>query len=290
MAYYETPDQFSGKTLNQLGGQYNFNPEVLASFLGIKRDDTLQSGKSFNVGNIPGVDPSGSSELKFLTSNFTQGMSPEQKAAKELSDKNAQTLTASKNEAVGTLESGKAPLKARYDEVISSIKGTSEQRLSEADTATAREFGKRGVPLTSGVYDTAIQGARAPIDAATASALSNTALQEQQQLGGIDSAIANIQAATGMNQVEAALQAYQIGEQARQFGLTFEEGIRQFNEQLKQQKELSQPSSDPYAQYKTISEGQTLFDLLSGQSVYTAPKTYKPTGGGGDSDPLGLGL
>lgn len=40
-------------------------------------------------------------------------------------------------------------------------------------------------------------------------------------------------------------------------------------------------SPDLSDQYMTVSEGATVFDRLTGQPIYTAPKTYKPEGGGG---------
>ena len=43
--------------------------------------------------------------------------------------------------------------------------------------------------------------------------------------------------------------------------------------------------------FTSLGEGSTLFNLLTGQPVYTAPKQYKASGGGaggGNNDPLGL--
>src|SRR3990167_2607670 len=80
----------------------------------------------------------------------------------------AAMLQQGKTEAVNTLQSGKAPLKEKYDAVLASIKGAYDLTKSQAQTATAQEFGKRGIPLTSGVYGQAQTQATLPVDTAYA--------------------------------------------------------------------------------------------------------------------------
>jgi hypothetical protein len=70
-------------------------------------------------------------------------------------------------------------------------------------------------------------------------------------------------------------------------GVTLSEGEKTRAQQLAVQEmqykqamdvaNVNQTASDPY---KSLSEGQTLYNTATGQPVYTAAKTYKPTSGG----------
>lgn len=70
---FRVPEQFVGKSLSQLAqeGAQLGRADVLGGFLGIDPSTPFQAGQSFNIGNIPGVDPSGSAELGFITQSFT---------------------------------------------------------------------------------------------------------------------------------------------------------------------------------------------------------------------------
>ena len=54
---------------------------------------------------------------------------------------------------------------------------------------------------------------------------------------------------------------------------------QQFESSQNLQRELAQTQQQPDI-YKTLGEGSTLFNLLTGKPMYTAPKTYAPKGDG----------
>lgn len=284
MATYEVPEQFVGKSLSDIRKKSDtpWRADVLAALLGVSEKTPFAAGQSFNISSI---DPK-NSEHQFLQSSFAPGGTYAQQQADIKQKQMSEILQQGKTEAVGTLQAGKEPLKQRYDDIISSITQSKEQRLQESDIATAQEYGKRGIPLSSGVYNTAVQRGRVPIDVAFGETLSNVALNEQQAQNAIDSAIAQIQRATSQDEVSTALQIYQIAENAKQQGLSLAESARQFDENLAFQKsQQQQPTADPSSQFTTLGEGSTLFNLLTGQPIFTAPKTYKSSGvsGGGIS-------
>jgi len=72
---FVVPDKFAGKSLFDIqkeGGNVG-RADILAGFLGIDPNTKFRSGQSFNIGDIPGVNPSGSSELQFINKSFTPG-------------------------------------------------------------------------------------------------------------------------------------------------------------------------------------------------------------------------
>lgn len=278
--YFQSPESFTGKSLSQLRGELGdpFRADILAGMFGLQEQTPFAAGQTFGLN----LNDPGSAEQQFISKYFQPGISPEQKAAQTFAQQQQATLQGAKTEAVGTLESGRDPLKQRYQDVIASIKGTAEQRRGEAATGASQEFARRGLLPSSGNFQQFLQQRQAPIDVAESSSLASTALSQTQEENAINSAIANIQQQTGLSGVQAALQVFQIGEQARQFGMTFEEGVRQFNESLQQEKELAQTETDPFAKYITVGEGQTLFDLETLQSLFKNPKTFEA--GGGDDE------
>lgn len=285
--YFKVPEQYVGKSLYDLRrdpslGQVPFSPGVIGDISGIDPNARFTAGQTLGFRNQPG-----SAEYQFLQKYFQPGLSPQQQQAQDKEKQVQDILQQGKQESISTLEAGKQPLKERYQSVIDSITGRANLRQQEADIATAREFGKRGISTQSGVFDKAVQQARLPIDTALATSLSDTALQEQSALNAIDAAIANIQQATSRDQVDAALSLYQIGQNALQNQLSLDESARQFDEQLALDRELGQSeSSNPYSNYITLGEGQTLFDLNTLQNIFKNPKTYKGTGS--DNDPAGI--
>ena len=133
--YYNLPEQYGGMNLYDIQNKTGqpFRADVLAGFLGVDPRQALTSGQSFSYSRN---DPR-SAEQQALQKLFTPGIAPEVKAAQDFAAQQQQTLQGAKTEAVGTLESGKAPLKQRYDDIIASIKGTADVRREEIGAATA---------------------------------------------------------------------------------------------------------------------------------------------------------
>lgn len=282
--YYQVPESFVGQDLRGLRktSDMPWRSDIVAQMLGIPEyGQAFSAGQNLQFNPLPGME--NSAEEQWIKKYFGAGVSPQQQQSQDFVQKQTDILNQAKTESIGTLEKGRQPLKERYQELIGAIKGTAQQRVGEAETATAREYGKRGIPLTSGVYDTALQRARLPIDTALAQSLGEIGLQEQQGMNQIDQAIANIQMTTGRDQVSTAMELYKIQENARLQGISLEESARQFNEQMAFNKEQAskEEATDPYSQYLKMGQGESLYDLSTLQQIFHNPK-YSVAGGGDD--------
>lgn len=204
-------------------------------------------------------------------------------------------LRETSGQAIGTLQEGADPLRQRYEDLIASIKGTAEQETKRADITSAQELARRGIPTSSTFAAEYQQEKRLPVQTAFQSQEAALGLSAEQAQQNIRQAIAGIQQATGINEVQAALDFYRQTEQTRQFseqqalaqsqfGLQEQESKLQ-QEMLRKQIEQMESGTD-FSRYITLGGGSTLFDLVTGQSIFTAPKTS--TAGG--NDPFGLGL
>ena len=278
--YYDIPEQYGGMNLRDIQKATGaaFRPDILAGFAGIGETQPLTAGQTLSV-NLPGNYAS-SGESSFLGQYLTPGVSPEakmaQQAAQAKEQQFTQTLEQGKDAAISTLQAGKEPLKQRYDEIIASIKETGEEEIKKAEIATAREYGRKGILPASTQYVEAMQRSREPIQTALRSSYAGIGLQEEQARQARDFAIANIETATTREQVSAAMQLFELAENARLKGLTLEESARQFDEKIASGKEPGESSL--LDMLMTLSEGQTVYNPSPGQPEYTAPKTYKATG------------
>ena len=188
------------------------------------------------------------------------------------------------------LESQKGNLEQRYQSVLSSLSASENRETSTAQTSSAREFGKRGVPLSSGAYDQYLaqqvnpigeyyasqragQGATfAGLQSDLGNLIAQNPIEQQQAEDQIRQAIAQLQAGNPGQSVQNALQQYQLQSQAQQDAAS--NALRH--------KELSlaaNPRGQAQEQYANLSPGETIYDLLNKSALYTAP--YKISSGGG---------
>jgi len=287
MATYEVPEKFGGMSLAQIykslenAGEY-FPSAALAQDLGVGFEQPLQTGQQFSYRDDPG-----SGGYQFLQKQFAPGGTFATQQAQQQAAGMQQRAQEAVAPAIETLEKGKDPLKQKYNDIIASIKGEKEVAMQQAGVASAQEFGKRGIPLSSGAYSQYLQGRTLPISTAYESQEAQTGLAAQQMEQAIDNMIAQLQAETGMsafdaeNAVNMALMS--LKEQQRQFDIS----TQLSKDQLAQNLEIAKMGKETGSNYVTLGEGSTLYDLLTNQALYTAPKTYKGTSGGG-GDTLGL--
>jgi hypothetical protein len=136
------------------------------------------------------------------------------------------------------LEGEKVPLTARYEQLLKDV-------TSRTEMATAQEFGRRGIPTTSGLLDKTLAEKISPeterIGLAKNADISALDKQISDLTGvGIDkvreiqNTIAQLQAGAGQNAVSGALNMSQIGEQQRQFNAGNELSKLQLENQTKQ--------------------------------------------------------
>lgn len=210
-----------------------------------------------------GFNLSSSSGANVTPQSFTQN--PVQSAidiAKSLREQNIQAA----QPAIQTLESGKQPLTDRYNKIIEDIKGRRETAVQQTGISTATEFGKRGLPTSSGAYDVALRQATIPVEQAYGQTITGAEGEREDKLSAIRNAIAGLQSGAGNVDIKDALSI------------------------LTTAKSFEPSATDISKNYLSLGEGSTLYDLLQGRALYTAPKTYKPEDTfGNSSDPLGLG-
>lgn len=285
MAEYYVPEALSGKTLKQIQQEQGlaFRPDVLANFGGIQESTPLSAGSKFSLADDPG-----SAEYQTAAKLFTPGAAYQSQQQDLQAQKLSQQAKEAVQPAVNTLQSGIDPLKQKYNDLISSIKGSQKSAIQQTETAATQEFAKRGLLPSSGNFNEFLQSKTTPIDVQYNQLASETGLGAQNAEQSIINAIANLQAQsglTGFNAAEASRQAgLSLAEQQRQFDAQQKLAQDQFGFTKDQAGKQSAPSiSDQFA---TIGEGSTLFNLLTGQPMYTAPKSYKPSNLGGDT--LGL--
>lgn len=193
------------------------------------------------------------------------------------------------------LEQSKTPLKQRYSSLLDELKRREGVETKQVGINTAQEYGKRGIPLSSGVYANDLQNKTGDISQYYGGQYKDVSLSQEENLSGIDkliatltgqetesvrairNAMAQLQAGGAQSGIQNALSLLQQQQQQQQF--ESQQGLSQQELALKQRElELAQQPKAP-EQYATLGEGSTLFNLLTGQPMYTAPKTYKETAG-----------
>ena len=278
-SYFQVGDKYAGKTIQDIArevagaGGYIPRTDVLAGNAGISEKSALNKGQYLSYANDPG-----SGEYQFLQNTFGAPIGETDYQTKVATDRQNAAIAP----AVNTLNSQKDPLKARYDDLISQIRGRRDTAVNQAGIDTSREYAKRGISTQSGVYDIALRNARMPVEQQYAQLETAASGEEQDKLMAISNAIANLQAGAGKDAIVQALQAITGNREQGNIDRQYQFNVDQAN------KAAVPPPTNVRDNYLALGEGQTLYDLLNGKSLYTAPKTYKPTTGGGGDDPLGL--
>ena len=191
------------------------------------------------------------------------------------------------------LSGEKEPLKQRYKTIIDEITRREKVDVGAQERVTSREFGRRGIPLSSGLFDTTLQEAVSPLRQFYTGQTKEAGLGQEEGLRGIEdliasligketeatrgiqNAIAQIQAGGSGQGIQNALSLYQAQKQAeqQQAQFTLQQALAERELGLKERLANKPETKESYA---TLGEGSTLFNLLTGQPMYTAPKTYKP--------------
>jgi hypothetical protein len=198
------------------------------------------------------------------------------------------------------LEGEKQPLQERYKSLLDDLKNRETQQIGAAQTSAAREFGRRGVPLSSTDYDKYLSGQVNPIGQNFATLTTQTVQdreagirsiddliskltgQETEAVRGVQNMIGQLKSGDPVSAIQGALQMLQQAEQQRQFNIQQALAQEQFTFQ-KNQASMPKPTSLS-DQYMALGEGQSLFNLLTGQPMYKNDKTYKPSDSFGAGD------
>lgn len=218
MAFY-VPEGLAGKSLEQLfresesRGEYFPRLDILSGQLGISPSTPFTAGQRFGGPTDPG-----SGEYQYASRLFSQ--TPPATATTNLpgatvpgatgdifeqAKKLVQFQTEQNRPVITSLEAQRQPLIDRYAALLDEIKnqqGRAEQRES---TTTAREFGRRGIPLSSGLYDVTLGERLAPISREFTNLYQQTAAGRESDLLTLARQIAELQAGQPQTAFQQAL-------------------------------------------------------------------------------------
>ena len=234
-------------------------------------------------GGAPTVDPIAQAQklLEFQRQANQPAISSLQAQIPEIDQRTAQESA--------RLQGEKEPLKQRYQSIIDQLTGREKQDIGLAQQRTSREFGYRGIPASSTLYLDELQRAESPIRQAYGGQIKDVGFEQEQSLRGIDqllaslgnqgieqkrgiaNAMAALQSGDPSQAIQGAMQILQMQQQQGQFQQ--QQGLAEKEFGLKREIANRPQQQDQFAQ---LGEGSTLFNLLTGQPMYTAPKTYKP--------------
>lgn len=195
------------------GGLYG----QLASALGIGEETPLEN-KAYAVAIGPGQE-SEYIQKYFTSTSPTAGFESTLSAGKPL-------VEAAYSERGRQLETEKAPLTERYNALITELTRRETQDVGQLTTNLAREYGRRGVPLSSSAYSEDLfnkqqpikqfysgQGVTVGLEKETKlreinNLLSELPIQKAKELQGIDEKIAELKMSGQNQQLQMALEQY----------------------------------------------------------------------------------
>jgi hypothetical protein len=192
------------------------------------------------------------------------------------------------------------PLKERYANLIDQIKGREQKETTQTIRSTAREYGRRGIPLSSTAYAEEEQGRTQPISQYYTGQLKDTEIARESDLRQIQNllgeltigetsaqreirqAIANLQAGAGTNAIQSANEITQaaLNRVLQQAGLDL------------QQRQLESSIANANADRDLALRKFNEYELPYLNYVINKPYYKESSGssGTGYNDPLGLGF
>jgi hypothetical protein len=243
----------------------------------------------YKIGNIgSGRNPGQETEYQNLLRqhNLASNATPDSyESDKALSTaKQAQQMQIEANQpAIATLNQHKTDLDSKYKDLLTSITASEQPALDAQTVATNNELGRRGITSDSGLAQNQMAKSLLPITTQFGQLQADTGVSHENDLTSLAQQIASLQAGNIPNALNFGNSTQSLAQQAQQIANNFQIQ-REQNDLAKQS-----AASGGQDRYTTLSEGQTLYDLLNGGALYTAPKTYKSSGNGSGNDPLGLG-
>jgi hypothetical protein len=187
--------------------------------------------------------------------------------------KKAQQMQVEANQpAIQTLNTHKTDLDSKYQDLLTSINSSEHVAGDAAQLSANNELARRGIGNDSGLYEREMAGAIAPVSAQFGQLKANTGLSREQDLTGIAQQIAQLQAGNVPNALNFSNSVMGLQQQAQQIANQLELG-RDSNSIARMTAQNN--SAGTQNRYTTLSEGQTLYDILNNNPIYTAAKTYK---------------
>ena len=200
------------KTLQDIRSSNSLNPVQAARLTQLEQ----QGG----AGNSQGIASSGLGEIvdpnAFLGYNTQKALEMYREANRPAVDATKASIPITEqaySQRESSLSGQKEPLKQRYQSIIDELKRKESVDTQSATLNTAREFGKRGVPLSSGSYDVGLTEATRPIREFYTGQTKDVSLNQEDALREIDSLLASlpIEKAQSLNQIQQAIAALESG-------------------------------------------------------------------------------
>ncbi len=110
--------------------------------------------------------------------------------------------------AIKTIESSIDPLKKRYTELLTSIKGQGTTAVNQQTAVTSAELGKRGILGSSTLAGQEIQKATEPVRQQWAGLEANTGIAQEKDLSAIAQAIAQLQSGAATSGITTGSNVY----------------------------------------------------------------------------------
>src|SRR3972149_588336 len=109
---------------------------------------------------------------------------------------------------IKAMQGEKAPLLQRYQSVLDQITGNQQAAISGQQQVTSREFGARGIPLSSGVFGQTMEEKLNPIRREYSGLLSQTAAEREQSVADLMTRIAGVRTGALQSGISSALSLY----------------------------------------------------------------------------------
>src|SRR3990167_8223205 len=109
---------------------------------------------------------------------------------------------------VTAMEAEKQPLIQRYQSVLDQIASNQSAAITGQQTTSSREFCRRGIPLSSGIFETTLEERLNPIRREYSGLTSQTGAEREQALADLATRIAGVRTGSAQNAIQAALSLY----------------------------------------------------------------------------------
>lgn len=111
---------------------------------------------------------------------------------------------------IQTLQAGTKTLADQYNTLISQLQGNQQNDIGAQQTTTSREFGARGIPLSSGVFGQTLNTELGSINRAYAGQFNQAGANYQNSLQNIYQQIAGLQSGALQNAAQSAQNLYGV--------------------------------------------------------------------------------
>lgn len=186
---------------------------------------------------------------------------------------------------IASYESSKVPLKQRYDDLISSLKGSEKTAIDRQTLTTNNELARRGIGSDSGVYQQEVTNAVNPITERYAGMVKDTTNQQNMDFSAIDQAIARLKSGAPMESVNAATGIQNAILSADQWQQSFDAQQKQLGiENALREMQFSQPQTAVV----DANGRRLLINQVTGEVIRDIGSTTTGSSGGGIADLMKL--